>query len=315
MADRPTRQVDGFTLVELLVVIVIIAVLVSLLLPAVQAAREAARRLQCRNNLRQVATAARSYENKNERFPHGGGWTGHQTGTWASLILPHLELQNHFDLFDLEKDMGDAVNERAVTTPVSMYVCPSDATLSDAIMGHRCICCGNSYQRGHVSWYMASMGPTKPDSCPFSTENYACQGSNYGSADGGTSFVGIFGRSHIGVTAAQVRDGLSNTFLLGETLPRHCFHNTAFGRNFTVAGTQIPLNNMEGAEGQDDSWSQSQLHSANRHNRACGFKSSHEGGAFFAMADGSTHFVSDTIDYRLYNELGTRAGDEEVTLP
>jgi prepilin-type N-terminal cleavage/methylation domain-containing protein len=59
----------GFTLIELLVAIAIIAVLIALLVPAVQAAREAARRTQCRNNLKQIALAAQSYIEIENRLP------------------------------------------------------------------------------------------------------------------------------------------------------------------------------------------------------------------------------------------------------
>ncbi|MCA9240496.1 MAG: DUF1559 domain-containing protein, partial [Planctomycetales bacterium] len=94
----------GFTLVELLVVIAIIGVLVALLLPAVQAAREAARRIQCMNQVKQIALAAILHEETHGFYPSGGwgwNWVGDpdmgfgesQPGSWIFSVLPFMEDQ------------------------------------------------------------------------------------------------------------------------------------------------------------------------------------------------------------------------------
>ncbi len=101
-------QISAFTLVEMLVVIAIIGILISLLLPAVQMAREAGRRMECTNYLRQMALAALNHEQAANNLPTGGwgfNWVGdpdrstgrRQTGGFFYNILPYMELKNLHD--------------------------------------------------------------------------------------------------------------------------------------------------------------------------------------------------------------------------
>ncbi len=175
---RPPKE-SGFTLVELLVVIAIIGVLISLLLPAVQAARESARRIQCTNNLKQIALATLNYESSYGLLPRSGriaveelifegngkktlyAAANHQAGTqtsWAVDLLPYVEQQNLFDVFDLSKTVFEQASE-AQATFVSAYLCPSDEAVGRYFVDEE-LTGGKLFAKGN---YAAYVSPTHID--------------------------------------------------------------------------------------------------------------------------------------------------------
>ncbi len=138
----------GFTLIELLVVIAIIAILIGLLLPAVQKVREAAARMQCQNNIKQMVLASHNFHDAYGYLPPGWGtqggvggntgpdWNtgsgthptytpnpGLRTGSYLYFILPFIEQQNVYSLYDNSWD--DDTRNMTIKT----YACPSDPGL------------------------------------------------------------------------------------------------------------------------------------------------------------------------------------------
>ncbi|MGO9166367.1 MAG: DUF1559 domain-containing protein [Candidatus Sulfotelmatobacter sp.] len=140
----------GFTLIELLVVIAIIAILIGLLLPAVQAAREAARRAQCVNNLKQIGLALMDYESANGVFPASylgnpnlsgtaygitypdDGYNGWPGFAWGTMILPYIEQSPLYASINTNLPCWAPDNTTSATTKLSVFICPSVSTSTDA---------------------------------------------------------------------------------------------------------------------------------------------------------------------------------------
>jgi prepilin-type N-terminal cleavage/methylation domain-containing protein len=309
----------GFTLIELLVVIAIIGVLVALLLPAVQAAREAARRAQCSNNLKQIGLGLHNYVQVNTKLPYGTGICCTPAGgNWSTFILPYAEQSTLYNALNQYVGYNTAQNTSVVQTVISMFVCPSDPAAGAPIMARFST---HDASPALGLWYPASMGPTQMDACYYcpnpnaSPSNYCCQGSNFGTnantalnIPAGT-FAGMFGRTTHAVGFEEVTDGLSTTFMAGETLPAECTFLGVFSQNFPLSATIIPVNTF---------WTQavpalSGQGASTYYAKACGYKSKHPGGVNMLMGDASTRFIKQSISYYVWNVVGTRAGNEIVS--
>lgn len=105
-------------------------ILVALLLPAVQAAREAARRMQCSNNIRQIALAFHNYESAYQQLPpaYTVDEEGKRLHSWRTLLLPFMGEQALYSRIDLSKPWDDPANAFLQDIDNPIFRCPSSTT-------------------------------------------------------------------------------------------------------------------------------------------------------------------------------------------
>lgn len=333
----------GFTLIELLVVIAIIAVLIALLLPAVQQAREAARRSQCKNNLKQIGLGLQNFHDSVLNFPPGRPDDDGRAYGWAFYILPYI-------------DQADAYKKIA-QDPVGVYLFPKGGiplkNPFTGASGYNIDGAGNNagIPGNHGGSVVMKVLPSAicPSDILPSTDNNGYGKSNYagslGAVPAGLTWAanvsvcanGSFRQQQTGallyanentnmkvVSIRDIKDGTSNTILVGEVSETPGATVTGTGGSFT---TWVAANNDGGCSGLNGGGAgiravgqllatynpiPSPLPAPDYYiNRRTGaeanacFQSQHTGGAHFLMADGTVRFLNQNIDYwQTYSLLG-----------
>ena len=211
-----SRMKRGFTLVELLVVIAIIGILVGLLLPAVQAAREAARRMACSSNSRQLGLALMNYEAAYKKLPPSRINVTtpvlYQV-SWPAMILPMIEQGPSFANYNFNQPWYAQVNDAVTSTTIPVMLCPSAPSPRDLPPANLYSAITNGSRTAAPVWGYADFGSIN------AVRNGAFVSNGLPSI--GTKEVwGAMARGPDGVKLATIRDGLSNTLVLGEAAGR-----------------------------------------------------------------------------------------------
>ncbi len=301
---------SGVTLIELLVCLAVIGLLMALLLPAVQRSREAARAMQCKNNLRQIALACDLFYDTYDRYPPGQMFGLHGYGpnstAWSFLarLLPYIDQSNIYREGGIpERTLADS---GIAAKTISLFLCPSDGRRGD---GPR-LDAGNMVEHGFAVGQTnykgvsgANWGADESQGwTPLNSGTHWANLGTNGSYDGLAHGDGMFFRTDYleQRQKGHVTDGLSNTFLIGEALPKSDIYTSWPYSNNAYSTCAIPPNKPDG--GQPEFWPDNQS-----------FRSAHTGGLYFAIADGSVRFVSENIDLKVYRGQATIRGGETAS--
>jgi prepilin-type N-terminal cleavage/methylation domain-containing protein/prepilin-type processing-associated H-X9-DG protein len=310
---RPPRpRHSGFTLVELLVVIAIIAVLIGLILPAVMKVREAASRMTCLSNLKQLAMATHAYHDSQGTFPvdslraYG---SQSQSWSWLARILPYIEQNNLYQQGNIPNNTLYQDRD-LVTAQIKLFLCPSDLALTAGPRGDAADL--GDYPGAHGFQPVISVGQTNYKGVSganwsWGDPRWHNPGTN-GSGDGLTNGDGLFYRGDYMTPKrlTSVTDGTSNTFMIGEDVPsKNHWCSWPYANNATGTCAIAPnAKRLDGTEYDPRDWG-----------NVYSFRSRHTGGLQFAYADGSVHFISNSIDLATYRAMATIQGGETLTAP
>jgi prepilin-type N-terminal cleavage/methylation domain-containing protein/prepilin-type processing-associated H-X9-DG protein len=311
-----TSRQPGFTLIELLVVIAIIAVLLGLLMPAVQKVREAASRMKCANNLKQLSLALRMHESAKGTFPPAyvnkgpylnSGYSN--TVGWAPFILPYIEQQPLYDLYNFNFPEYAPENQAVVAQPLPLFWCPSvpeqDRYMNlgpFASFGTKCACGDYTITLG-VDSGLAQLGWVD------TVVDYR------GALTNMSKPVLTVSPTRKGTRLADIKDGTSNTILLTEDAgrPQLWLGAQAVSGQLITGGCWDHYKGSILLRGSTSDGTGQLGHCALNCTNDREVYAFHPGGATAVFADGHVQFLNASIDIRIMARLITRAGGEIVS--
>lgn len=320
----------GLTLIELLVVIAIVGVLVALLLPAVQNSREAARRMQCQNHLHEWAVAAHLYHDIRNAFPPGvqqklfpEAPVYRGSSLWVHM-LPMIEETALLEKWNFQDPRLNAQQgeESLTARSLPLLFCPSDLLTREPV------------QVSSEYYALCSYGGNG-GTRPYQSRTAKVDGIFHTT---GSASDPLPNQSPVKI--GQVLDGTSRTLLLGERNSHDPNYETfaAIGWSETLTtwawwapsggrknigrvtlGTAAPLNfklafNYANKSTASPSAGSKNAFEAYADKRLSSFGSHHLAGANFALADGSVRYLTNSIDFSLFQALSTRADGEVGSL-
>jgi hypothetical protein len=303
-------------------VIAIIVMLIALLLPAMQTMRETARRGLCSNNAKQFANAALSHELAQRYLPSGGWgsmWVGdgdrgfgiNQPGGWVYSSLPYMEQRV---LWEMPVDGAPsqltapqlAGAMQMCRTPLANANCPSRRPAKrfpDPANGVQIAynAADNSGSDNTVARcdYAANGGDTTATNLIDSTGPGASATLVNPVAPAPLNGV-VFSCSQ--VQSDDIKDGASNTYLLGERYidPAQYETGTALGddgswsagacNDLVRTGGWAPKQDTRGIDNGAELW----------------FGGPHSSSFCMALADGAVVWVSYSIDPAVHKMLANR---------
>ena len=341
------KSFRAFTLVELLVVIAIIAILIALLLPAVQAAREAARRIQCANNLKQFGVALHNYHSTYGQFPLGtisnqGLFSEPQWPYFIVQLFPFLEQQALSDIFasalTANTNLPNPWNNGSAaqwpdeldTADNSVMLCPSDG-FGGAHMDLDQISSYSNTPNLFKSNYLGVFSGANMKDVAFAA------GGAYPTSVPSTEVINAYGSKGVqavfdvnrGARIRDITDGTSQTLIMVEYLTgttkdlRGFFWTTQAGYSVIFAWSTPNSSSPDKLCG----WCTAEVNQPSMNlpcvdagagspwPRTATSRSRHPGGVNVLLADGSVHFINESIDVTPWRAMGTIASGEVVQVP